>query len=246
MPIIGAEERLRDGDLDLARQVVADYGNRFFISTILDTPYSDSYDYLGFKGLMVIQRRNPDLFQYLLQRRLMQSKEVIAAWAATGIHGVFVEEVFTGADDISPQNYDKFVFSYNQPYFQYMRSLGLLPIHYICGDAIPRLERVVEYDISAIAVEEGKKKFRNDIAEVINQVGGRTAVFGNIDTIRFGIHGTPEEMSAEVKRQAGIGTLARGFIVSSGSPFPLETKPLIIDALVTAAHLFTTQTPENN
>ena len=185
---------------------------------------------------MVFQRRNPGLLHYLLERKLRQAKEVMRAWAATGIHGVFVEEVFTGADSISPDNYDNFVFAYNQPYFQYMRSLGLLPIHYVCGDVIPRLKRMVECDIAAVAVEESKKIFHNDIAEVVDQVAGLHAVFGNIDTIQFGLHSTPEKMVAEVERQAGIGIHANGFIVSTGSPFPLETNPAMIDTLVTAAH----------
>lgn len=235
-PIISTEEWLARGDFDLPRQVVADYGDRYFISTILDTPFSDAYDFLGFRGLMVFQRRNPELLQYLLQRRLVQIKEVMGAWATTGIHGIYVEEVFTGADIISPKSYDQFVFAYNLPYFQHMRGLGLLPIHYVCGDVIPRLHRMVEYDIAAIAVEESKKKFRIEIEEVVALIAGRTAVLGNIDSVRFGIESTPEEMSAEVKRQAGIGARANGFIIGTGSPFPLDTNPRIIDTLVATAH----------
>ncbi len=241
MPIISAEELLESGEFDLPRQVVAEYGDRYFISTILDTPYSDMYDFLGFRGLMVIQRQNPELFQTMLERRLMQSKQVMEAWAATGIHGVYVEEVFSGADAISPQSYEKFVFAYNQPYFRHMRALGLLPIHYVCGDVIPRLERMVQYEVAAVAVEESKKKFRIDIDEVVERVAGRKAVFGNIDAVRFGIHATPEEMLAEVERQAEIGRQARGFIVSTGSPFPLETDPRMIDAMITAAHEYKSQ-----
>ena len=238
MPIISAEEWLARGDFDLPRQVIADYGERYFISTILDTPFSDAYEFLGFRGLMVYQRSNPELLQYLLHRRLAQTKEVMDAWAKTGVNGVFVEEVFTGADIISPLSYEKFVFAYNQQYFKYMRSLGLLPIHYVCGDVIPRLKYMVEYDIAAIAVEESKKKFLIDIAEVVDRVAGRVSIFGNIDSVRFGINATPEEMSAEVKRQAGIGEKARGFIVSTGSPFPLETNPQMIDTLIATAHSF--------
>jgi hypothetical protein len=236
MPIIGTEMMLESGEFDLPRQVVENFGDQYFISTILDTPYSDMYDYLGFRGLMVIQRQNPELFQSMLERKLMQSKEVMEAWATTGIHGVYVEEVFSGADAISPQSYEKFVFAYNQPYFRHMRSLGLLPIHYVCGDVIPRLEMMVEYEVAAVAVEESKKKFQININEVVERVAGRKAVFGNIDAVQFGIHATPEEMQAEVERQVEIGKQGRGFIVSTGSPFPLETDPRMIDAMITTVH----------
>lgn len=238
LPILTAEQWLARGDFDLPRQVVADYGDQYFVSTILDTPFSDAYDLLGFQGLMLIQHDRPDLFHYILQRKLAQTQEVMGAWAATGVHGVYVEEVFTGADMLSPRSYDKFVFSYNQPYFQHMRALGLLPIHYVCGDVIPRLERMVEYDIAAVAVEESKKNFHIDIAEVVERVAGRAVVFGNIDAVRFGLHATQEDVIGEVERQAGIGAQAYGFIVSTGSPFPLDTNPRLIDAIIDAAHSF--------
>ncbi len=236
LPILTAEQLLSRGDFDLPRQVVADYGDDYFISTVLDTPFSYAYDYLGFHGLMTIQYDRPSLFHYLLQRQLAQTQEVMRAWAAVGIHGVYVEEVFTGADLISPRSYDEFVFTYNQPYFRFMRELGLLPIHYVCGDVIPRLERIVQYDIAAVAVEESKKNFCIEIEEVVARVGDRMAVFGNIDTVRFGLHGTFEEMAAEVTRQARIGARAKGFVVSTGSPFPLDTNPRLIDRLTATAH----------
>jgi len=107
-------------------------------------------------------------------------------WAKVGIHGVYVEEVFTGADIISPRAYDEFVFAYNQPYFKHMSGLGLRPIHYICGDVIPRLERIAQLDIAAVGVEESKKKFVIELEEVVRQVAGRVAVLGNIDAVRYG------------------------------------------------------------
>lgn len=236
LPLLTAEELLDGGEFDLMRQVAADYGDHYFITTILDTPFSDAYDLLGFQGLMVIQHDQPDLFHYLLERKLAQSKEVMAACAACGIHGIYAEEVFTGADLISPRSYDRFVYRYNLPYFGHMRSLGLLPIHYVCGNSIPRLERMVEYDIAAVAVEESKKGFEIEIEEVVDRVAGRAAVLGNIDAVRFGLHATADEVAAEVRRQAAIGARAKGFIVSTGSPFPLDTNPRLIDTMVETAH----------
>ena len=236
LPLIKAEELLGRGDFDLPRRIVSDYGELNFISTVLDTPFSDAYDLLGFQGLMLIQHDQPQLLHYILQRKMNQTLQVMQAWAKTGIHGVYVEEVFTGADMISPHSYDEFVFTYNQPTFRTMRSLGLLPIHYVCGDVIPRLERIVQYDIAAVAVEESKKNFKIEIEDVIEAVDGKTVVFGNIDAVRFGLHASPEEMRTEVRRQLEIGNRAAGFVVSTGSPFPLDTNPRQIDVLIDAAH----------
>jgi uroporphyrinogen-III decarboxylase len=117
-----------------------------------------------------------------------------------------------------------------------MHSLGLLPIHLVCGDVMPRLKQMARYDVAAIAVEESKKDFCIEIEQVVDQVGDRVAVLGNIDAIHFGLHASAEEMAAEVRRQASIGARARGFVVSTGSPFPLDTNPRLQDTLVETAH----------
>jgi hypothetical protein len=236
LPLPDPGALLDRGDFDLPRQVVADYGDSTFITTILDTPFSDAYTLLGFQGLMLIQHDQPKLFHYLLERRLERTKRYMEAWAAVGIHGVYVEEVFTGADIISPHAYDEYVFAYNRPYFRHMNGLGLLPIHYVCGDVVPRLDRMVQLDIAAVGVEESKKTFTIEIEEVVRQVDGRAAVLGNIDAVRYGPGATLEEMAAEAKRQLRIGQRAKGFMLSTGSPFPLDTNPRVIDTMVATAH----------
>jgi hypothetical protein len=236
IPIRSAEDMLGSGEMDLYRQVVADYGDRYFISSILDTPFSYLYDYFGFHGLMTSLCKRPNLVHHMLQRQLTQTQEVMGALAAVGIDGVYVEEVFTGADLISPQTYSEFVLAYNQPYFKHMRGLGLLPIHYVCGDVIPRLDQMAECDVAAIAVEESKKDFEIEIEDVVDRIGDRVTVLGNIDAVRFGLHATLDEMASEVLRQARIGARAKGFVVSTGSPFPLDTNPRLLDAMVKTAH----------
>ena len=210
--------------------------SQWFISTILDTPFSDAYGLLGFRGLMVSQLERPDLLHYVLRRQLKQTEEVMGAWSAIGADGVYVQEVFTGADLISPENYDEFVFAYNQPYFEHMSALGLLPVHYVCGDMIPRLDRIAELDIAAVALEESKKDFQIEIDEVVDRVDGRMTVFGNIDAVSFGLNCPLEKMAKEVKRQARAGRRAKGFVVSTGSPFPLDTNPRLVDTLIETAH----------
>jgi hypothetical protein len=236
LPILSAPEMLARGQFELPRQVMADYGDQYFISTILSTPYPSTYNLLGFQGLMLIQHDHPELFHYLLERVLEREQQVMEAWAAVGIHGVYAQEIFTGADIISPRSYDEFVFAYNQPYFQHMSALGLLPIHYPCGDVIPRLERIVQFDIAAVALEESKKGFVLDIEEVVRRVDGQVSLFGNIDAVRFGAGAGLDEMAAEVKRQARVGARAKGFVLSTGSPFPLDTNPRLIDTMVNTAH----------
>jgi uroporphyrinogen-III decarboxylase len=95
---------------------------------------------------------------------------------------------------------------------------------------------MVQLDIAAVGVEESKKKFEIEIQEVVRQVAGRAAVLGNIDAVRYGLNATQEEMAAEAKRQLRIGQQAKGFLLSTGSPFPLDTNPRLIDTMISAAH----------
>ncbi len=125
IPVVKAEEMLERGDFEYPRQVVADYGDEYFLSTVLDTPFSNAYDYLGFQGLMLFQHDHPDLLHYILERNLLQTEEMMKGWAASGIHGVYAEEVFTGADIISQRSYDEFVFPYNKTYFECMSKARL-------------------------------------------------------------------------------------------------------------------------
>jgi hypothetical protein len=236
LPVEPPEALLRSGSWDLPAQVMADYGAEYFIAAIVDPPFSDTYRHLGFEGLMLSQREQPELLHYLLQRKLAQGQAELEAWAATGLHGLFAEETFTGADMISPKHYDRFVFAYNQPYFHHARQSGLLSVHYVCGDALPRLPRLLELDIDAIAVEESKKGFQLEIEDLVERVNGRCAVFGNIDAVKFGLNAPLEAMAAETQRQAQAGARAKGFVASTGSPFPHDTNPRLIDTLVSAAH----------
>ena len=236
IPVVKADEMLARGDFEYPMQVVADYGDEYFLSTVLDTPFSYAYDYLGFQGLMLFQHDHPDLLHYMLERNLLQTEEVMKGWAASGIHGVYAEEVFTGADIISQRSYDEFVFPYNQAYFEFMSKLGLLPIHYVCGNIIPRLERISQLEIAAVAAEESKKNFQIDLAEIVKGVDGRVAVFGNIDAIQYGLHASLDEVAGEVRRQVNLGGQAKGFVVSTGSPLPLDSNPRVIDTIVKTAH----------
>ena len=123
-----------------------------------------------------------------------------------------------------------------------MSGLGLFPIHYVCGDVVPRLDRIVQLDIAAVGVEESKKKFVIEIKEVVRQVDGRAAILGNIDAVRYGQNASLEDIAVEAKRQLRIGQDAQGFLLSTGSPFPLDTNPRLIDTMIATAHTFAPHT----
>lgn len=231
-----AEELLDQGIFDVPRQIVSDYGDTYYTSAILGTPFTNCYDLLGFRGLMVMIYDNPKLLKYIIEREMAQDLERAKALAQVGVDGIYLVETFTGGDMISPQAYNEFVYLFDDILIREIKKLGLRPIFYFCGDIIPRLDQLAKLDIAALAFEESKKRFVIELERIVDKVGKDLCLLGNIDAIRLGLHGTPEEMVAEVKRQIGIGSRAAGFIVSNGSPFPPDTNPRQIDAMITAAH----------
>ena len=235
-PLHSVEELLGGGEFDHPKQIAADYGDEYFLCYWLDASFLHAYRVLGYQGLMLMQHDNPDLLHYLLERYLAQAREEMLAWKQAGAHGAFVCDCFSGADSISPRAYDEWAHAYNVLFFEQLNRIGTLSILQLCGAAVPRLDRMVESGAKAVSVEESKKDFVLDIEEVVDRVKGRAAVFGNIDAVRFGAGGTMDEMAAEVKRQAKIGTHARGFVVGTESPVPLDTNPRNVDAMVTTAH----------
>ena len=74
------------------------------------------------------------------------------------------------------------------------------------------------------------------IEEVVKMGGGKKCVFGNIDAPYFGLQASADQIRAEVERQVDAGRRARGFVISTGSPLPLETPLKNIDMMVAAAH----------
>lgn len=236
VPILSCDELLAGGEFDLPRLLLEARGEQFFVYDFIDPPFSLSYDVLGFEGQMLYQHDHPELFAYLLERLLLQQQERICAFAAIGLHGVYIQEVWTGADLISPRAYERWVQPSDRRFCESLRASGLASILYVCGDVMPRLDAMCAYDVDALAVEESKKGFQIEIDEVVRRIDGRRGVWGNIDAVHFGLEATPDEMAAEVRRQTRVGQAARGFVVSTGSPFPLHTPLAQIEALISTAH----------
>jgi uroporphyrinogen-III decarboxylase len=75
----------------------------------------------------------------------------------------------------------------------------------------------------AIALEESKKGFVIDIAEVDAIVGDRSCLFGNFDAITLLERGDERELVAEIDRQLAVGRARGRFASSLGSPVTPRT-----------------------
>ena len=225
LPIRSAEELEAQGAFAVTRILAARVGDRLPISCIAPTPFWSTYGLLGFQGMMVMMREKPALFAYLMERRGRQRMEMLKGLARAGVEYVWLEECLSSADLISPRDYERFAFATTGPTIAEAKRLGLTVILYYCGDVIPRLPWLVRLGMDALAVEESKKGFSVDIADVIAAVGDACCVFGNVDAVQVMCEGSKEAIRAEVDRQIRLGQRARGFVLCQGSPFTLDTPP---------------------
>lgn len=232
--LVPLEELQEQGVFDLPRKVVRERDD-IFISVIDSTPYTAAY-LLGFQGMMLAFYDNPDNLKYFITRVLEQRKPILRGYAESGYDGIYVEEIFSGVDIISPERYDEFVMPFNIQYFRTTKTLGLLTIYYVCGNPMPLIPRILRLDCDAIAFEESKKNFSLEIEEIVEKAGKEKCIFGNIDAAYYGLHASDAQLRTEVARQISAGRNARGFVISIGSPFPLPTPPARVDVMVKAAH----------
>jgi uroporphyrinogen-III decarboxylase len=219
VPAQSAENLLADGRLDLASRLISELGQDHFTMTYLSPPFATLYDVVGFADMMTMPLDAPDLTELLLEQLYRRDVERARAFAAAGFDGILLENCLVSADLISPRLFETFVYPWDCRFVQALNELGLRVVHYFCGDVIPRLPLLGEMDVDCLAVEESKKGFEIDIGEVVDAVGDRMCVAGNIDAAQMPWW-SKEELDAEIRRQVQKAKGAHGFIISTGSPFP--------------------------
>ena len=246
VPIRSAEELAAQGVFEVTKILAAQVGDRMPISCIAPTPFWSTYGLLGFQGMMIMIREKPDLFTYLMERRGRQRMALLAGQAAAGVRYLWLEECLSSADLISPRDYERFAFATAGPYIAEAKQLGLTVIFYYCGDVISRLPWLKRLGMDALAVEESKKGFTVDIADVIAGVDGACCVFGNVDAVQVMHDGTRGAIRAEVQRQLTLGQQANGFVLCQGSPFTLDTPPGKVAWFVHCARQFNSFTSRSH
>ena len=76
----------------------------------------------------------------------------------------------------------------------------------------------------ALALEESKKGFVIDIADVVERVNGRMTVLGNLDSVGILEQAGDEALRAEIARQIAAGRRnGSRLIMSLGSPVTPDT-----------------------
>jgi hypothetical protein len=216
------DEALADGHADLPQRILSDWGAALYPLMHVCGPLWRCYYIWGFEGMMLQIVDQPQLVRYAVESLLEHALQRVRLAARLGACGIWVEDCMT--DMISPELFE----SLNLPYLRRLtaeiRRLGLQSIYYYCGDPSGKWDLILDTGADALSLEESKKGFTIDIADVVDHVRGRKAVLGNLDAIRLLEKASEEELHAEIARQIEAGRRNRSrFIMSIGSPVTPDT-----------------------
>ncbi len=216
-PPVDAARLRAEGRADLADRLIAATGGALFPLRHVSAPLWSCYDLWGYEGLMAAVAEAPDLVHAACRRYLVRAVASVHESAALGAAGIFVEDCLT--DAVSPAAFRALNLAYLRDLTDAIRAEGLRSIHYFCGDPAGKWEALLDSGANALALEESKKGFCIDIAEVADRVAGRMALLGNVDAIHLLPNATPDALAAEVIRQTAAGRRnGSRFVLSLGSP----------------------------
>jgi len=201
-PEFDAESFLAAGHADLAAALLAGPGAELFPIHHVCSPLWCCYGAWGFEGMMLLLADRPDLIHQACQRYLAQSIADARRSAALGAEGIWIEECLT--DMISPAAFESINAAYLRPLVAEIRRLGLKSIYYYCGDPAGKWDTILSVGPDALSLEESKKGFTIDLAEVVDRVAGRCSVLGNLDAIAALEKATDEALRAAVARQLAL------------------------------------------
>ena len=206
-----------EGRDELARRLLAEFGDRLFPVQRTQSPLLFCADLWGFEGMMVNIASRPDLVRHACERYLVLVQRRIRRAALLGAAGVWVVDGLS--DMISADDFEALSAPHLRIVMEEIRRLSMSSIYYFTGNPSGKVGLILSLGADAIAFEDPKKGFDVDIVAMARKVRGRCALFGNLDAIGVLQNGTEEQVREEVRRQMAAGPLNRGrFIMSIGSP----------------------------
>ena len=164
----------------------------------------------------------PDLVLHAAHWFLEATLHSVAKAAARGARAIWIEECML--DMIHPDAFASMNLPLVRELVEAIRAAGMKSVYYYCGDPTGKWDLIFSAGADAVAFEEGKKGFQLDIDEVVQRVGGRCVVLGNLDAVAVLQNGTEQQLRDEIARQIDAGKRnGSRFIMSIGSPVTPDT-----------------------
>jgi len=214
----------RYGPLARLGEKYPDHHFSFQISTPLVAALGSCGGYM--EGLTTLAT-DRGLFRELLVRHTRAICAQIAPGKEAGADSVWFTSYYTGADTISPRDYEELVFPLEYEICAAARDAGLYVLDWFLGDLLPILEQVMALPLDALVLEQGRKGYVIDPVEIRRRVGPRFCLFGfgfENDYCTFDRQGLRGELERQLQGAGADGA----FVV--GTPImPPNAQPRAVD-----------------
>jgi len=234
------DEIRQTGVYNHVKILVSKYGDMAFIAMNEGNPICnllDPHGILGFEQGLIALIEKPRLVERLCHGLYEARLPFMKVLAEYGCHGYIGSETYISADLVSPDVYRRVVFPAQKDFYKSVRTLGLEPIIYFCGDINPLIPFINELDVTALLVEEGKKGFRLNPEEIRKQLATHITLFGNLDSVHTLLFGTPGDVERETLMQLETAFLGR-FVMANGSPLASGTPRENIETMIRTTRRF--------
>lgn len=236
IPVVTAQDILKDGTFDSIRGLIERAGDDLFV---ISAPGAFTVEFLTAQrgkqqALMDIIER-PDFCHRIMERALAGAVQKGMAMAEIGIDGLMIADVFGGV--IGPALFAEFCLPYFQRFVAAMEAecgsqRPCIYLH-ICGNSTPILELMADTGVDCIEPLDCLGGVK--VADAKRRVGHRVALMGGVNTIKLA-HGSLASVKADVQRCLGEGASGGGYVLACSDMLPTETSPEKVRAMVEAAH----------
>lgn len=201
--------------------------------------FQDVCSAFGMENALITMLIAPDMFKAVIDRitKFYLDCGEIFYEATKG----YLDAVLIGNDFgsqcglmVDPDSLRKYVFPGTKALIDQAKSYGLAVIHHSCGSIYPVIGDLFDmgvdaiHPIQALAKDMNAEKLKADFA-------GRGCFFGGVDAQNLLVNGTPEEVTADVKRLKSL--FPTGLIISPSHEAILpDINPANIEALFKAVH----------
>ena len=228
------EELYASNKYDHIKILSEKYDAELFIQMNLAGPIFDIADHdgvLGFEECMIAMIEKEEMFQYLAHGMYTKQLDIVQVIKNLGAQGYLQTEGYIATDLISIDLYERTMHDILKEFYSKVNNIGIIPMCYFTGDCLGLIKKIRELDIKVLLVEESKKNFRLEPAEIIKEIGEDRAVVGNVDSVNVLLRGTEEEVRKYAAKQL-LECKSDCFISGTGSPIPFGTPPDNINAFI--------------
>ncbi|HEV3404930.1 MAG TPA: uroporphyrinogen decarboxylase family protein [Gaiellaceae bacterium] len=175
--------------------------------------------------------------QQELDRLLEFALETVHRYAVAqmeqGAHLTSIGESIAGPDVLSPADYRRYAWPYEQRLVARLRADGIPLSLHICGDATRIVGDMVETGAAVLELD-----YKVDLARVKEATRGRATILGPVDPSGVLALGTPAGVESAAREALEALAPGGGLILGPGCALPPETPAENVHALVQAAHEF--------